>query len=145
MFRPAVVFVFRLVIVFVKRFDTHPYTHSPCISFYLCVCLLEVKTLVALVSRRQVSHFHSNRTYGMLKTATTTLTAKKKKKKKREREREVCVWRERDERERERERERETQDAKVYFDWPVAFTKVILIVANCTLAKCSEEHVNHKK
>ncbi len=43
---------------------------------------------------------------------------------------------------RERERERETQDArrKSLFDWPVAFTKVILIVANCTLAKCSEEH-----
>ena len=39
-------------------------------------------------------------------------------------------------------RERETQDArrKSLFDWPVAFTKVILIVANCTLAKCSEEH-----
>ena len=30
---------------------------------------------------------------------------------------------------------------KSLFDWPVAFT----IVANCTLAKCSEEHVNHKK
>ena len=55
----------------------------------------------------------------------------------RERERE----RER-EGERERERERETQDGrrKSLFDWPVAFTKVILIVANCTLAKCSEEH-----
>ena len=41
----------------------------------------------------------------------------------------------------------ETQDARriSLFDWPVAFTKVILIVANCTLAKCSEEHVNHKK
>ena len=38
--------------------------------------------------------------------------------------------------------ERETQDArrKSLFDWPVAFTKVVLIVANCTLAKCSEEH-----
>ena len=43
-----------------------------------------------------------------------------------------------------RERERERQDASV-FDWPVAFTKVKLMVANCTLAKCSEEHVNHKK
>ena len=44
----------------------------------------------------------------------------------------ACVW-------------RETQRRKSLFDWPVAFTKVILIVANCTLAKCSEEHVNHKK
>ena len=34
---------------------------------------------------------------------------------------------------------------KSLFDWPVAFTEVILIVANCTLAKCSEEHVNRKK
>ena len=44
------------------------------------------------------------------------------------------------------ETQRQTQDArrKSLFDWPVAFTKVILIVANCTLAKCSEEHVNHK-
>ena len=46
---------------------------------------------------------------------------------------------------RERERERERERRKSLFDWPVAFTKVILIVANCTLAKCSEEHVNHKK
>ena len=47
----------------------------------------------------------------------------------------------------QRERERGTQDARLksLSDWPVAFTKVILIVANCTLAKCSEEHVNHKK
>ena len=47
----------------------------------------------------------------------------------------------------QKERERWTQDArrKSIFDWPVAFTKVILIVANCTLAKCAEEHVNHKK
>ena len=29
---------------------------------------------------------------------------------------------------------------KSLFDWPVAFTKVIPIVANCTLAKCSEEY-----
>ena len=43
------------------------------------------------------------------------------------------------ERERERERERDAR-RKSLFDWPVAFTKVILIVANCTLAKCSEEH-----
>ena len=42
-------------------------------------------------------------------------------------------WRERDAR------------RKSLFDWPVAFTKVTLIVANCTFAKCSEEHVNHKK
>ena len=27
-----------------------------------------------------------------------------------------------------------TQRRKSLFDWPVAFTKVILIVANCTLA-----------
>ena len=35
---------------------------------------------------------------------------------------------------------RERHRRKSLFDWPVAFTKVILIVANCTLAKCSEEH-----
>ena len=37
--------------------------------------------------------------------------------------------------------EAERQRPKSLFDWPVAFTKVILIVANCTLAKpkCSEE------
>ena len=34
---------------------------------------------------------------------------------------------------------------KSLFDWPVAFTKVQLTVANCTLAKCSEEHVNRIK
>ena len=43
------------------------------------------------------------------------------------------------------QRETQTQRRKSLFDWPVAFTKVILIAANCTLAKCSEEHVNHKK
>ena len=37
--------------------------------------------------------------------------------------------------ERERERERETQRRKSLFDWPVAFTKVKLMVANCILAK----------
>ena len=44
-------------------------------------------------------------------------------------------------------RERETQGArrKGFFDWLVAFTKVKLMVANCTLAKCSEEHIYHKK
>ena len=35
-----------------------------------------------------------------------------------------------------RERKSE-QRRKSLFDWPV--------VANCTLAKCSEEHVNHMK
>ena len=45
---------------------------------------------------------------------------------------------------RHRQRQRDKR-RKSLFDWPVAFTKVILIVANCTLAKCSEEHVNHKK
>ena len=39
----------------------------------------------------------------------------------------------------------ETQRHTSLFDWPVAFTKVKLMAANCTLAKCSEEHVNHKK
>ena len=39
----------------------------------------------------------------------------------------------------------ERQRRKSLFDWPVAFTKVKLMVANCSLAKCSEEHVNHKK
>ena len=29
--------------------------------------------------------------------------------------------------------------------WLVAFTKVKLMVANCASAKCSEEHVYHKK
>ena len=40
-----------------------------------------------------------------------------------------------------REVEKEVGDArrKSLFHWPVAFTKVVLIVANCTLAKCSEE------
>ena len=42
-------------------------------------------------------------------------------------------------RQRQRDRERDAR-RKSLFDWPVAFTKVILIVANCTLAKCSEEH-----
>ena len=42
--------------------------------------------------------------------------------------------------EKGRRRRRKTQRHKSLFDWPVAFTKVILIVANCTLAKCSEEH-----
>ena len=43
---------------------------------------------------------------------------------------------------RDRHIEKLERDArrKSLFDWPVAFTKVILIVANCTLAKCSEEH-----
>ena len=36
-------------------------------------------------------------------------------------------------RERERERERERR-RKSLFDWPVAFTKVKLMVANCALA-----------
>ena len=39
-----------------------------------------------------------------------------------------------------KEREKDAR-RKSLFDWPVAFTKVILIVANCTLAKCSEEHM----
>ena len=41
--------------------------------------------------------------------------------------------------ERERERRRRKRRESL-LDWPAAFTKVILIVANCTLAKCSEEH-----
>ena len=45
---------------------------------------------------------------------------------------------------RERERESE-QRRKSLFDWPVAFTKVKVTVANCTSAKSSEEHVNHMK
>ena len=40
---------------------------------------------------------------------------------------------------------KEMQGHKHLFDWPVTFTKVKLMVADCTLAKCSEEHVNHKK
>ena len=49
-------------------------------------------------------------------------------------------------RERGRDREgREGHRHKSFFDWPVAFVKVKLMVANCTLAKCSEEHVNHMK
>ena len=39
----------------------------------------------------------------------------------------------------------ETQRRKSLFDWPVAFTKVKLMAANCALAKCSEERVNHNK
>ena len=37
------------------------------------------------------------------------------------------------------------QRHKSLFDWPVAFTKVRLMVTNYTLAKCSEEHVDHIK
>ena len=47
--------------------------------------------------------------------------------------------------EEETEAERDRERRKSLFDWPMAFTKVILIVAKCTLAKCSEEYVNHKK
>ena len=39
----------------------------------------------------------------------------------------------------------ERQRRESLFDLPVAFTKVKLMVANCSLAKCSEEHINHKK
>ena len=40
----------------------------------------------------------------------------------------------------------ETQRRKSFFDWPVTFTKIRLVmVTNCTLAKCSEEHANHIK
>ena len=49
------------------------------------------------------------------------------------------------EKEREGRREGRTQKRRSLFDWPVAFTKVKVMVANCTLAKCSEEHVNHMK
>ena len=51
-----------------------------------------------------------------------------------------CLSRKSKKKKKERERERERERRKSLFDWPVAFTKVILIVANCTLAKCSEEH-----
>ena len=73
----------------------------------------------------------------------------------RQRERETERQRETErERDRERQRDRETEtdrqtnrDArrKSLFDLPVAFPEVKLMVANCTLAKCSEEHVNHIK
>ena len=59
-----------------------------------------------------------------------------------ERQRDRGIDRDRD-RQTYRQTDRQTdRDArrKSLFDWPVAFTKVILIVANCTLAKCSEEH-----
>ena len=52
------------------------------------------------------------------------------------------------ERKKERERDRETKrDArrKSLFDWPVAFIITKLMVANCSLAKCPEKHVNHMK
>ena len=35
--------------------------------------------------------------------------------------------------------------SKSLFDWPVALTKVRLMVSNCSIAKCPEEHENHIK
>ena len=40
--------------------------------------------------------------------------------------------------ETERQIERDARRESL-FDWPVAFTKVRLLVSNCTLAKCSEK------
>ena len=40
---------------------------------------------------------------------------------------------------------REDARHRSLFDWLVAFTKVKLMITNCTLAKCSEEHANHIK